>query len=257
MKNSAVQASPEAKAEFARTGASAGVFLFSGELLAAQEPRNAAAGAAALNRRRPSGYPRGTDRCGGNRAGPGPQGGGGVGLEDRVRVAGYLSQEVIAEIYRHSCGLPFVSRYEGFGIPILEAFRTGTPVICSRNTSCPEVAGRAALFVDETDARDIAAALDRVLTDEPLRQELIRKGRGPCRKVFLGGRGGDHMEGLERAVRGTEPPPPWVRYGLAPLITVVTPSYNQGRFIRATIRQRAVAGLSECRIHHHGWGING
>ena len=87
-----------------------------------------------------------------------------AGVDHRVKYAGYQPREVVAEIYRHSRGLPLVSRFEGFGIPILEAFRTGAPLVCSRTTSCPEVAGDGALYVDETDPKDVAAALGRVLT---------------------------------------------------------------------------------------------
>ena len=159
-----------------------------------------------------------------------------LGLYDRVKVAGYQTPEVIAEIYRHSRGLPFVSRYEGFGIPILEAFRTGTPVVCSRSTSCPEVAGPAALPADETDAQDIAAALGRVLADETLRGELVRKGQERAAHYSWTRAVEKTWKELERVVADRPRDPAAIEgRDRAPLITVVTPSYNQGRFIRATI----------------------
>ena len=69
-----------------------------------------------------------------------------LGLEKAVRILGYQPREVIAEIYRHSRALVFASRFEGFGIPLLEAFHTGTPVVSSSACSLPEVAGDAALL---------------------------------------------------------------------------------------------------------------
>ena len=69
-----------------------------------------------------------------------------------------------------------MSYFEGFGIPILEAFKSDTPVITSNVTSMPEVAGDAALLVDPFNEASIAEAMVKVM-DEGLRQELIEKGR--------------------------------------------------------------------------------
>ncbi len=70
----------------------------------------------------------------------------------------------------------YVSYFEGFGIPIVEAFRCGTPVITSNVTSMPEVAGDAALLANPFDPASIADAMSRIANDEELRQALIRKG---------------------------------------------------------------------------------
>ena len=61
-------------------------------------------------------------------------------------------------------------------MPVLEAMASGCPVVCSRTTSLPEVAGRAALLVDPLDAEALADALQRALKDRELRQELVRRG---------------------------------------------------------------------------------
>ena len=70
----------------------------------------------------------------------------------------------------------YVSYFEGFGIPILEAFRCDTPVITSNVTSMPEVAQDAALLVDPFNEDSIAEAMAKML-DKDVRQELIAKGR--------------------------------------------------------------------------------
>ena len=66
--------------------------------------------------------------------------------------------------------------YEGFGLPVLEAMASGTPVLTSNVSSLPEAAGEAALMVDPTDSEAIAGGLRQLLTDRSLRQEL--RGRG-------------------------------------------------------------------------------
>jgi len=69
------------------------------------------------------------------------------------------------------------SFWEGFGIPILEAMKAGTPVICSDRGALPEIAGKAALLANPHDPQDIAKKIDQVLTNKNLRQNLIKKGK--------------------------------------------------------------------------------
>ena len=73
--------------------------------------------------------------------------------------------------------LAYPSIYEGFGFPLLEAMSADVPVVAARAGSIPEVAGDAALLVEATDDHGLAAALDRVLTDEAIRAELVARGR--------------------------------------------------------------------------------
>lgn len=67
-------------------------------------------------------------------------------------------------------------------MPIIEAMSAGVPVACSNVTSLPEVAGNAAMFFDPYDIDDIADAIDSLVSDEELRQELIRRGYKRAKK---------------------------------------------------------------------------
>ncbi|MES2690796.1 MAG: glycosyltransferase family 1 protein [Bacteroidota bacterium] len=78
--------------------------------------------------------------------------------------------------YQHARLFVFPSLYEGFGIPALEAFAAGTPVILSNRTSLPEVGGNAALYADCADAEQLAQAILSVLENETLKGHLIQKG---------------------------------------------------------------------------------
>ncbi len=83
----------------------------------------------------------------------------------------------LRQLYGASKALVFVPYFEGFGIPILEAFNCNTAVITSNITSMPEVAGDSALLVDPFDIDAIAEAMTQISTNEALRDELIQKGR--------------------------------------------------------------------------------
>ena len=79
--------------------------------------------------------------------------------------------------------MTYVSYFEGFGIPIIEAYRCDTPVVTSNITSMPEVAGDAAILVDPFSVKSIAKGLEKVALDPELRSEMIRKGR-ERKKIF-------------------------------------------------------------------------
>jgi glycosyltransferase involved in cell wall biosynthesis len=105
-----------------------------------------------------------------------------AGIAERVEMLPYVSTAELGRLYRGADAVFFPSLYEGFGIPALEATASGVPLVCSRRTSLPEIAGEAAVYVDPTSVADMAAGLGRVLCDAELRQRLIREGRRQCRK---------------------------------------------------------------------------
>jgi glycosyltransferase involved in cell wall biosynthesis len=97
-------------------------------------------------------------------------------LVGRVIFTGYVPNEDLPALYRGASLFVFPSLYEGFGLPPLEAMACGTPVVCSNTSSLPEVVGDAALTVDPTDVEALAGAMQRVLSDRDLAQDLRRRG---------------------------------------------------------------------------------
>ena len=86
------------------------------------------------------------------------------GLRDRVEFAGHVPQDELAALYRGAEALVFPSQYEGFGLPVLEAMASGTPVVAVISSSIPEVAGDAAILVDP-DPTALAAGVDRARSE--------------------------------------------------------------------------------------------
>jgi glycosyltransferase involved in cell wall biosynthesis len=96
---------------------------------------------------------------------------------DNIYHLNYLSNDAVAMLYRQAELFIYPSHYEGFGLPVLEAMTLGTPVVCSDNSSLPEVAGDAALYVNCEDISGMAEAMARIIGDSKLRQSLIDRGR--------------------------------------------------------------------------------
>lgn len=94
-----------------------------------------------------------------------------------VRDLGFVSERLLAELYRRAAALVYPSRHEGFGLPLLEAFAFGLPVVCGNRTSLPEVGGDAVLAVDPDDATELTAALARAVSEPSLRSALAARGR--------------------------------------------------------------------------------
>ncbi len=88
----------------------------------------------------------------------------------------YVSEEEKDKLYKSANLFALPSFYEGFGLPVLEAMNYGVPVICSDTSSLPEVAGDAALLVDPNNIQEIADAMNKVFSDNDLRNKMIEKG---------------------------------------------------------------------------------
>jgi glycosyltransferase involved in cell wall biosynthesis len=97
-------------------------------------------------------------------------------VSDLVHIEPYLTEDQLQDLYRRSRAVLFPSLMEGFGIPVLEAMASGTPVITSNTTSLPEVGGPAANYFDPTDVAGIATALKHVLDHPGRQQNMIELG---------------------------------------------------------------------------------
>ena len=98
-------------------------------------------------------------------------------LENKIKCLGYVSNEEKFALMKSALAFVYPSLYEGFGLPILEAMSLGAPVITSRISSLPEIAGDAALLIDPNNDGEIANALEKLWKDENLRNDFINKGK--------------------------------------------------------------------------------
>ncbi|MGH9408176.1 MAG: glycosyltransferase family 4 protein [Vicinamibacterales bacterium] len=103
-------------------------------------------------------------------------------LHKHVRFFGFVPDETLTALYRLADMFVFPSLYEGFGLPPLEAMASGTPVVASNVSSLPEVLGSAALMIDPYEPAAIAEAMERVLVDPALRNDLRARGLARARE---------------------------------------------------------------------------
>jgi len=158
-----------------------------------------------------------------------------LGLRERVHFKGYLDKKIIPEVYQNSLALLFATKFEGFGIPLLEAFYCGAPAITANSGSCVEVAGDAAILVDPLSPESIAEGVLKIAGNPELRQRLAAKGAERVKQFSW-----------RRAVELTE-----LAFGKItspahrrssrisieewPRIGIVTPTYNMAGFLEETI----------------------
>ena len=99
-----------------------------------------------------------------------------LGLENAVLWAGYQTNSALVKAYQDADLVVLPSRYEGFGLPVVEAMACGTPMVCSDIPVLKEIGGEAAFYTPLGSIPGLAEGIMTVLTDAPLRRTLIARG---------------------------------------------------------------------------------
>jgi len=126
-------------------------------------------------------------------------------LGSRCRTLGFVSDEVLGELYRRCAVFCYPSLGEGFGLPVLEAMAAGSAVVTSNLSSLPEVGGEAVEYADPASVQSIAAGLRRVLEDEGRRRELSERARQRAREFSWERFAGTVLETLSSAAAKDRP----------------------------------------------------
>ena len=87
-----------------------------------------------------------------------------------------INDTILKNLYKNAQAFIFPSLYEGFGLPVLEAFSCGCPVILNNSSSLPEIGGDGAIYFEPGDRESIICAVETVLFNEKFREDLIKKG---------------------------------------------------------------------------------
>ncbi len=120
---------------------------------------------------------------------------------NRVILLGFVDSQTLAALYAGCTAFLFLSLYEGFGLPILEAMRCGAPVICSTHGSCSEVAGGAAILVDPRDEDAVVGTIGEVVGDSAGLAALAQAGHRREREFTWSKTAAATLEAYEQALR--------------------------------------------------------
>lgn len=126
----------------------------------------------------------------------------GVSASDGILRLGHVSDGELRSLYENALAFIFPSRYEGFGIPPVEAMALGCPVVSSRGGSLPEVLGDAALFVDPDNLDQFSATLATLIADDAMRDRMVRAGKDRAAK-FTWRAAVDRFDGIIRDFVGS------------------------------------------------------
>ena len=99
------------------------------------------------------------------------------GFGERFRLLGFVSDDALHALYAGAAVVWYPSRYEGFGLPVVEAMASGTAVVASNSASIPEIAGAAALLADPSSSQAHLSAIGDLLTEERARERMAASGR--------------------------------------------------------------------------------
>lgn len=113
---------------------------------------------------------------------------------------GFICDEDLAKVYNRAALFMFVSFYEGFGMPPLESYACGTPVIASDRSSIPEICGDGAIYCDSNSSKDIKQKMELVLSDRVLQKQMIEKGLKISKKFSWKKSAQDHLTVFEEVL---------------------------------------------------------
>ncbi len=150
-------------------------------------------------------------------------------LSNYIHITGYVDQADICKIYLGANLVVFPSLFEGFGIPLIEAMRCKCPIVCSDRTSIPEIVGDAAIYFNPENSDEIAEKIVLVLESSRIRDELIEKGNNQGLKFSWENTSEKTLHAFKEVFANRD-----MKQKL-PLVSIITPSYNQGQFIKDTI----------------------
>jgi glycosyltransferase involved in cell wall biosynthesis len=126
-----------------------------------------------------------------------------LGVANRVVFTGFVEDGDLPVLYSGASVYACPSLYEGFGFTVLEAMACGVPVVCSKETSLPEVAGAAALYADARNPQEFGNALYQAYRDQALRAMLVNKGTNNLQRFQWKHAAEQTLAVYEKAARGT------------------------------------------------------
>lgn len=121
-------------------------------------------------------------------------------VESDVKFLDFVKDEEMPTLYKNALCFVLPSLYEGFGLPVLEAMKYGCPVLLSNVSSLPEAGGEAAVYFDPENVNDIAAKIDRVISDPKLRTSMSQKGLNQVKKFSWEKTARETLSELEKIV---------------------------------------------------------
>lgn len=130
----------------------------------------------------------------------------GLGVGDCFRFLGFIPSSDVSALYDIASGLVFPSLFEGWGMPVVEAFERDLPVACSRSAALPEVACSAALLFDASDPSSMAQAIQRLWSDSALRTDLIARGRSRSKNFSWEQSAAEFVQIYDQIGRGQDTP---------------------------------------------------
>ena len=161
-----------------------------------------------------------------------------LGLQDQVILTGHLPQDEVNALFVNAAAYVLPSKSEGFGIPVLEAFAAGVPVICSTAGALPEVAGDAALLFDPDDRAQLVERLTQLGSDPALQQRLVAAGTERARQFTWRQTALATMATFEEAVvHGCAPAHPFLSEALESEAPAVVNSGATGQTGRRSLRR--------------------